>query len=63
MYCSNYFCSVGKLFGFDAATPPTPNRYKHTLQKFFSDYQSATSSTPTKGQLVAFQWTKVNWKR
>jgi hypothetical protein len=23
---SNYFCSVGMLFGFDAATPPTPNR-------------------------------------
>jgi hypothetical protein len=25
VYSSNYFCSDGKLFGFDAATPPTPN--------------------------------------
>jgi hypothetical protein len=26
VYSSNYFCSVEMLFGFDAATPPTPNR-------------------------------------
>jgi hypothetical protein len=55
VYSSNYFCSVGMLFGFDAATPPTPNRYIEWLK-----IKKNESSADSKEQIAYLP--SVGWK-